>query len=209
MLRRSAVWYTKTTFMKAQTLILGIVAVIVVIFGIWFLFMRGNAGTTGPAGTNLENAGGQSPLTSSSVSQTTVATSTTSSSQGALTVTARDGGTVSVNDFKNDPTVVAAPSGNQGYYYLTGWLDPKHPARTYPYSIFYVDADQSFNITLQQEPIKQTRQQAEQELLQRLGIGQQGACRLNYWVGVPYGVNPIYSGKNLGFSFCPGAVQLP
>jgi hypothetical protein len=34
-------------------------------------------------------------------------------------------------------------------------------------------------------------------------------CGLNYTVSVPYSVNAIYSGSNLGFSFCPDAVVLP
>jgi len=46
-------------------------------------------------------------------------------------------------------------------------------------------------------------------LLQQLGISEQDACRLRYSVSVPFSVNPLYSGKNLGFSFCPGATPLP
>jgi len=49
----------------------------------------------------------------------------------------------------------------------------------------------------------------EQFMLKTLGISQQQLCALNYSVGVTRYVNEQYTAKNLGFSFCPGAVVLP
>jgi|SRR3989338_5452249 len=114
-------------------------------------------------------------------------------------------GGIQVKDFKADPNTVA-DKNNTGYYYLDGYQTAKNPR--VPYTIFYVDSDQSFTVSLMQEPIADTRKAAEQALLTKLGITQSQACALNYRVYVPYAVNQIYSSKNLGFSFCPGAVQL-
>ena len=66
----------------------------------------------------------------------------------------------------------------------------------------------SFAVALLKEPIAKSRTEAEQYLLNTLQISQQQLCSLTTYVGVAYNVNQFYSGKNLGFSFCPGAVQL-
>jgi hypothetical protein len=133
-------------------------------------------------------------------------TSNNNTSSGSLAVSTRDGGSVTIKDFRASSSTVA-DQNNAGHYVLAGGLNPN--TSTSPYSIFYVNADQSFNVTLLQEPIKLVRQQAEQFLMQELGLSQSDMCRLNYSVLVPYDVNQVYAGKNLGFSFCPGATQLP
>ena len=117
-------------------------------------------------------------------------------------VVLRTGETVQVNIFKNAEET-KEDKNNPGHYYLAGTNTV-----TAPYTILYTEKDQSFNITLFEEPIAATRNQAEQKLLNILGINQEDACYLHYWVGVPYGINPVYAGKNLGFSFCPGATEL-
>lgn len=114
------------------------------------------------------------------------------------------GNRMQVNDFKKSTTTVPDPN-NAGKYYLAGQLTA---TSTPAYSIVYADSDQSFNIILLQEPMGYVRAQAEQYLVARLGISQVQACNLRYWVSVPYSINPLYSGKNLGFSFCPGATRL-
>ena len=122
-----------------------------------------------------------------------------------ITVLAVNGRPVSVKDFKTDPTTYTTPN-IPGHYFLAGGLDPN--TDNAPYSIFYVESDQSFNISLWVEPIAETRRAAEQVLLQNLGVQEYVACTLRYSVLVTYNVNPLYSSKNLGFSFCPGATQL-
>jgi hypothetical protein len=129
----------------------------------------------------------------------------TTTTQPPLTVVGVSDSQVLVKDFKKDTSTVTSPN-LPGHYFLAGGLNPS--ATHAPYSIMYVDADQSFNISLWTEPIGDVRKQAEQDLLNRLGIGEQDACFLRYSVLVPYSVSPLYSGKNLGFSFCPGATQL-
>jgi len=109
-----------------------------------------------------------------------------------------------VADFKKDPETKVSASGS--LYYLSGGLTPS-PTKT-PYSIFYVEADKSFHITLLQEPLRGTRAQAEQVLLKKLGVTEQQVCSLVVYVGVPGPVNQFYGGKELGLSFCPGAEAL-
>lgn len=74
--------------------------------------------------------------------------------------------------------------------------------------IEYVARDKSFNIALFKEPLSEARKHAEEEFMSVLGVTQGEACRLLYVVQVPSSVNTFYSGKNLGFGFCPGATQL-
>ena len=78
-----------------------------------------------------------------------------------------------------------------------------------PYVIEFVDSDQSFTVALMREPLSATRRQAESDLMQKLGITTQEMCGLRYVVLVSFDVNEGYAGRNLGFSFCPGAVRLP
>lgn len=172
---------------------------ILVIGGLWLMTPRT------PTDVPSTNTGTQTPTggTNGSTSVTPGGDQTIPG-QGIIVGT-EGGGSVQVNDFKNDSATVS-DTNNPGHYYLAGGLDPT--GSDVSYSIFYVESDQSFNITLLKEPIGETRIQAETELMQKLGISQSDMCRLRYWVGVPNFVNAIYSGKNLGFSFCPGATPL-
>ncbi len=120
--------------------------------------------------------------------------------------------TVQTNNFITDPTTVKDPI-NTGYYYLgyhvsEGVPDPTATANP-PYIITYISTTHYFNIALLQEPIGSVRLQAEQYLMNRLGITQAQMCQLDYMVSVPDRVNSQFSGLNLGFSFCPGATVLP
>lgn len=81
----------------------------------------------------------------------------------------------------------------------------------YPLSEFiisYTAVDKSFSISLFKEPLKEMREKAEKEFLARLGITEGEACHLKYSLSTTYWVNQFYGGKNLGFSFCPGAIGL-
>lgn len=110
-----------------------------------------------------------------------------------------------VVDFRNDGITIADPS-NPGVYIVAGGEDPTGLGA--PYSIIYTEEDQLFTITLLKEPIVETRKAMEEELMRRLNSSENLMCRLNYWVGVPYSYNEFYAGRNLGFSFCPGAVTI-
>ena len=76
------------------------------------------------------------------------------------------------------------------------------------YLVTYVAADQSFNIVLLKEPLSASRFAVEEELLKKLNITKRQACFLRYTLGTTRWVSEFYSGKNLGFSFCPGATPL-
>lgn len=111
-----------------------------------------------------------------------------------------------------DPATTKDPI-NSGYYYLGYHVSEGVPDSTAtvnpPYIITYISATHYFNIALLQEPIGPVRIEAEQYLMTRLGITENQMCSLDYMVSVPYRVNLQFSGKNLGFSFCPGATVLP
>lgn len=121
------------------------------------------------------------------------------------TISTSDGGKTAVEDFTAKPGVIQDPNV-PGQYDLAGGSSPDASTA---YHIFYQSEDDYFGIALYKEPLGQTRRQAEQDLISKLGIPQARMCALNYVVAPGPGVNDAYAGQNLGFSFCPGAVKLP
>lgn len=77
------------------------------------------------------------------------------------------------------------------------------------YLVSYTATDESFTLTLLSESLRTARLEAQRFLLERLGISEDDACLLRHVVLVPQFVNEKFSGENLGFNFCPGAVELP
>ncbi|MBU6490888.1 hypothetical protein KGQ25_01895, partial [Patescibacteria group bacterium] len=105
---------------------------------------------------------------------------------------------------------------NPGRYLLAGNLgyclsNPQQcqAAPSIGFNVYYNSGPQSFTVALTKEPIGQARLAMEQFMLTTLGLTQQQMCSLNYYIGTTYWVNAVYDNKNLGFSFCPGATQLP
>ncbi len=113
-----------------------------------------------------------------------------------------DGNTV--NDVVNPGRYILA--GSAGYCLENGYC-PESVVSTDGFSIVYDETWKAFNILLQ-VPIAQNRFKAEQFLLERLGTTKESLCNIEYYVGVTSYVNPEYAGMNLGFSFCPGSVEL-
>jgi len=146
--------------------------------------------------TTTESSSGGNSVSGSSANQNP---SGASGTQAAQTTTSASGDFLKASDTSADPN-------NSGQYFLAGTAQT--PTSTKPYSILYVASDQSFTIALLEEPISDTRVAAEQALEKTLGISEAQMCSLNYNVLVPHEVNQFYSGKNLGFSFCPGATPL-
>jgi hypothetical protein len=131
-----------------------------------------------------------------------------SNSESNQTVSVTNGGTpITTRNFLNDPGVIHNPNNTPDYDILVGTSDPSAPNP--PYEIDYSAKDQSFGITLYKEPLGQYRIEAENDLMKRLGITQTQMCNINYIVATGPGINDTYAGKNLGFSFCPGATALP
>jgi len=117
-------------------------------------------------------------------------------------------------DFLRNGETIGDPS-NQGNYILAGSLgyclpDGKCPSgfQTEDFSISYSQTDEFFTIVILNEPIAEVRKQAELFLKSRLGVGDAEMCQLRYSFSVPYWVNEFYTGRELGFSFCPGSVSL-
>jgi hypothetical protein len=97
---------------------------------------------------------------------------------------------------------------NPGIYFI-GYQPNSEDASASPYLITFTKETGYFNVAITQEPIGETRRAAEKYLMAFLRLTQERMCSLNYTVYVANSVNTQYSGTNLGFSFCPGAVQLP
>lgn len=122
-----------------------------------------------------------------------------------MVISVADGRTITTRNFM-EATGTTEDAFNHGLYHLDV---PPSANPSAPYDITYEKATQYFNISLLAEPIGQTRVEMEYDLMTKLGISEGAMCQLNYMVSVPYWVNAFYTGKNLGFSFCPGAVVLP
>ncbi|HVB20020.1 MAG TPA: hypothetical protein VNF51_01900 [Candidatus Paceibacterota bacterium] len=149
----------------------------------------------------------QSPITLPSSGVITPVTTPVSPSMESqpspqkISVATQNGSVVITNDFIHNNVTLPDPS-NVGNYYLTG-------SSTNGYAIGYRTSAQFFTIALEQEPLSQTRTAAEDFLLSTLGITENQLCSLNYYIGTDANTNSFYAGKNLGFSFCPGATVLP
>ncbi len=131
------------------------------------------------------------------------------------TIATLEDGTIAVKDFISNgetiPDVVNPGSfvlaGDLGYCLYDGTCP--QAADTPSFNIRYEEKTQAFTVTLLAEPLGTTRLAAESFLIDRLGIEARDLCRIRYYLGVPNSVNSVYTGDNLGFSFCPGATKLP
>jgi hypothetical protein len=150
----------------------------------------------------------------------TVQTNSSGGTQGphtiqTITVTSQSGASVTSKDFLNNGMTIP-DEVNKGKYLLAGNLgycysDPQkcQAAPANNFSVYYDSVQKSFLIDLTEEPIGQARLDMEQFMLSTLGLPQSEMCSLNYLVSVTRYVNSQFAGKNLGFSFCPGATVLP
>ncbi len=188
---------------KIYWIIAAVVAVL--LLGGVYAYFKINTVPSGPAGQTDSN---QNALPNNSGSQTVTVPSAGQSGDAATSgfmVAAMNGGEIPVNDFTKDPETASTPNIPDSYF-LAGGVHPGDTDATY--SIMYVKSDKSFTISLWSEPLAGVRRQAEAALIAKLGITETSACALKYAVLVPYRVNEYYAGKNLGFSFCPGAEAL-
>ena len=198
--------------MKKISLAIGIVILIVIGFFVVRGMFSTPAITTNP---NQNNPFGSNTNSSNTGTSTGVSNSPVPSNGATMQVALRSGGSVVVSDFIHNGET-AADIENSGRYFLAGSLGycianvgcPSGFAST-DFQIIYTASDQSFHIGLLNEPLKNARLEAEQFLQTRLGISQAQMCNLYYYVETTAAISPIYDNKNLGFSFCPGAVQLP
>lgn len=159
------------------------------------------------------------PNTDFPVSESIIPTSSSSdvSSQftQTMTLSTQNGEVIVTNNFIQNGITIQ-DKANAGRYLLAGNLgyclsDPRQcqAGSATNFNIYFESALQSFVIALTEEPVGQARLEMEQFMLTTLGVTQQQMCSLNYYVGVTSYLNPQFAGKNLGFSFCPGATVLP
>ena len=132
-----------------------------------------------------------------------------------MTLTTQNGAAIVTNDFIHNGVTIP-DTANAGNYLLAGNLgycvsNPQQcqAASSTDFTVYYNSTQQSFIIDLIKEPMGQARLDMEQFMSTVLGLTQQQMCSLNYLVGVTRYVNSQFTGKNLGFSFCPGATVLP
>jgi hypothetical protein len=186
--------------------IIGILLGTIIVAVLWYVMSVPNASPQiNQSSTTLPISGLVTPVTSSTTSQTS----------GTIALAAQNGSTVVTADFIHNGVTIY-DSANAGRYMLAGNLgyclsNPQQcqAAPSTNFNVYYNSGPQSFTITLTKEPIGQARFAMEQFMLRTLGITEQQMCNLNYLVGVTIYVNSQYTGKNLGFSFCPGATVLP
>lgn len=119
---------------------------------------------------------------------------------GTVAITLTDGSTVTIPDFSTTEQPEAASETNG--FQVAGAADSS-------FQIVYFPQDSGFIVTLNKEPLGEARRAAEDALRARLGLSNEDLCKLRADVGTTYSVSSAYAGKNLGLSFCPGAVTLP
>lgn len=163
-----------------KKILIAFAALIIIAVGLWFVFGRTTKSPTQQPPVTFPSSGQQS------------GTSTTASA----------------GSFLSSPGVKADPN-NPGSYFVGYVPSSDHQIGEFPYQITYIADTKYFTISLTQEPVGESRSKAENYLMQLLGATKDQMCSLNYSVNVPNDVNTQYAGMNLGFSFCPNAVQLP
>ena len=117
---------------------------------------------------------------------------------GMLKIRTKDGGTVYVKDFYQSPYTKIADS----------YKDATIKDST-DYHIEFQPRIPGFFIALYGKDLYISRTNAEQGLLDELGITKKEACQLNVTLGVQFSVNEKASGINYGLSFCPDGIPLP
>ncbi len=142
-------------------------------------------------------------------------TATQQNPSGFISVGTVDGQRLEVRDFLHNGVTISDTS-NSGQYLLAGNLQscvlrPEECQAGPPvnFNVYYNAKYDSFTIALLQEPLGLERALAEQFLRDTLGISNSSICRLKYYIGTTADINERYASKNIGFSFCPGATELP
>lgn len=178
----------------------GVVTIVMAVLVAWGISL---GGTPNPPAQDP-----QSPSYTGPVSVNVPVTPGSEPAGNTSTLLTQSGTIITTHNFLDDAETTA-DKGNPGNYYIGYAVDSTSPeAPSHPYIINYIKRTDLFSITLLQEPIGEVRRQAEQYLMQRLGITQTEMCQLRYMVSVPVRVSQIFAGESLGFSFCPGATEL-
>lgn len=76
------------------------------------------------------------------------------------------------------------------------------------FGIFYNEMNNSYAIDVWKEPLGDTRERASRYFLSITKMSETEACAQNVYVGVVEDISPELTRKNLGLSFCPGAISI-
>lgn len=141
---------------------------------------------------------------------------TTTQSVPSFTLLTNTGMQMEVLDFRRATStagvpVIYAPVREAGTSTPSSTADAEPPYMSYlgaEYTLTYFADTQSFVLSLEKEPLAEARRAGELELLKILGIPEERACFVRHAVLVRGEISEFYGGKNLGFSFCKGAVTL-
>jgi len=130
-----------------------------------------------------------------------------------LLVASKAGGDIAVRDFISDDTTFNDPSNPDVYFIARSSIecypDCGPGASQSAFNISYFKPTRSFTIAILEEPIGQSRIDAENYLMNVLGITSTQMCELDQYTSTDTQTNPAFAGIPLGFSFCPGAIKLP
>jgi len=74
--------------------------------------------------------------------------------------------------------------------------------QTTRYKIAYIPVDDSFLISITDNPFETIRKEAEAAFILKLGITKEEACRLKVNISTNIRINPSYAGQNFPLSFC-------
>ena len=122
-------------------------------------------------------------------------------------------GSLTVPDFTiGKESIVLSEDQEDVQYELTPYPEYEigKPYVEHAFDVQFNERESLFLVTLNQEPLKASRLEAEAFLRTELELSDAQLCELNTLVGVPYSVNQTLSNyQNLGLSFCPNAYPLP
>jgi hypothetical protein len=148
------------------------------------------------------------PPTNTSVESTTFPPSNGSglnsdpnSQSDTIEITVDNGEVVTIDNIIKKSEAVSI---GESMYSISGesYIEPKQ------YSLVFNQENNSFAISLDSVPLDVARQQASDDILTLLNISITEACSLNMYVGVSFALDRVFSGQNLGLSYCPDAITL-
>ena len=81
-------------------------------------------------------------------------------------------------------------------------------AQTDKYIISFYPSRHEFIISLTSPLLATARTEAELKFLEITGVTEKEACALDVYITTQIGISRAYAGKEFGFSFCPGSIDL-
>lgn len=76
------------------------------------------------------------------------------------------------------------------------------------FDIIYYDVDGNTTVLLYEEPLVEVRQRAQEYILNNFGLTRTELCLLDVFVATNKYTNVYLADQHLGFSFCPGSLEL-